>query len=181
MISVIPNYHPIMVHFTIGLIVTAWITLFLNHLLSKKPQWQKESLIVSRWCLWLAAFSSILTVVAGFHAYYTVSHDTPSHQVMTVHRNLGIATFVLIWLTASFSFVLYLNKKRPKFIFSLVLTITTAFVLITGWYGAELVFRYGLGVMSLPKTEVAGHQHTQANAHSVIPKTKSVDKHNHSH
>lgn len=181
MFNINPNYHPIMVHFTIGLTVTAWATLFLSYLFCKSPKWQKESLIVSRWCLLLAALASILTIAAGFQAYYTVAHDVISHKVMTIHRNLGVVTFVLIWITTLFSFVLYMKKKQPRFIFALLLTITTAFVIATGWYGAELVFRYGLGVKSLPKASVVGLQHTQANAHRITQKTKSKDGHNHAH
>ena len=32
----------------------------------------------------------------------------------------------------------------------------------TGWHGGELVYRYGLGVLSLPAAEGEGHDHVHA-------------------
>lgn len=49
----------------------------------------------------------------------------------------------------------------------------------TGWYGAELVFRYGTGVMSLPQSEVVGHQHGE-NEHTPTEKTNKGHE-NHMH
>jgi len=84
--EVIPNYHPMMVHFTIALVVTSFGTLILSYVLQKIQSIKQELFIVSRWCLWLAALVSILTIIAGLHAFYTVEHSAVSHQVMTIHR-----------------------------------------------------------------------------------------------
>ena len=160
--EIIPNYHPILVHFTIALTTTAFGMMILSYIFVFKPTVQKECQIVSRWCIWLAALISILTVAAGFHAYYTVAHDTVSHQVMMTHRNWGIATFVAIWIMALWALRLYLKEKSPRWLFSIALAVTFALVIITGWYGAELVYRYGIGVQQLPKVHVksaVGHQH----------------------
>lgn len=161
--EIIPNYHPIIVHFTIALVVTSLGMLLLGYLFKTKPHLQQECFTVSRWCLWLAALASTLTVMAGFHAYYTVRHDTVSHAVMTVHRNWGITSFIAIWLTAIWSLIRHLKHKAFCWLFALALAITTSLVVITGWYGAELVFRYGLGVKSLPQMETVNHQHTSYN------------------
>ncbi len=174
--TIIPNYHPIFVHFTIALMVTSFGMLLLHYLFKTKPQLRQECLIVSRWCLWLAALVSILTVIAGLHAYYTVAHDAVTHKVMTIHRNWGIVTFVAIWVAAISSFVLYLKQKPPRWLFTGVLAIAVVLVMVTGWYGAELVFRYGTGVMSLPQSEGAGHQHD-----SVNNMVAHVDSGNHEH
>ena len=159
MLEIIPNYHPIFVHFTIALITTSLAMLALSYLLRSKAQLQQECLIVSRWCLWLAALASILTVIAGLHAFYTVGHDAVSHKVMTIHRNWGITTFSAIWLMTAWSFLLYLKKKPVRWLFAIALTVTATLVMITGWYGAELVYHYGTGVKSLPQIEMAGHDH----------------------
>lgn len=67
--EIIPNYHPILVHFTIALTSTSFGTMILSYLFAFKPSIQKECQIVSRWCIWLAAIVSVFTVIAGFHAY----------------------------------------------------------------------------------------------------------------
>lgn len=178
--EIIPNYHPIMVHFTIALMVVSLGMLLLGHIFKIKSGFHKECLVVSRWCLWLAALASILTVIAGFHAYYTVGHDMISHKVMTTHRNWGIATFTVIWLTAIWSFVLYFKEKPPRYLFTVLLTIAVVMVMVTGWYGAELVFRYGIGVKSLPQVESSGHQHT-TDEHSTSSKTTKDNHVDHKH
>lgn len=156
--EIIPNVHPILVHFTIALITTSLGTLILSWLCRGWEKGRCELLIVSRWCLWLGALVSVLTVIAGFQAFYTVGHDAISHQVMTVHRNWGIGSFILIWLVTLWSFVLYLRDKTPCCLFALVLLVATVFVMITGWYGGELVYRYGTGVKSLPQRGMTEQQ-----------------------
>lgn len=159
MALIIPNYHPIIVHFTIALISTSFGTLILARFLTRWKQWQLECLIVSRWCLWLGALASVFTIAAGFHAYFTVGHDGTSHPIMAIHRNWALSTFTLIWLMTIWSWMLWRKAKQPKLLFTLGMIITFGFLLITGWYGAELVFRYGIGVQSLPKHEMVGHHH----------------------
>lgn len=178
--EIIPNYHPIFVHFTIALISTSLAMLVLSYLLRSKHNIQQECLIVSRWCLWLGALASLATIAAGFHAFYTVGHDAVSHKVMTVHRNWGITTFTAIWLMAVWSFALYLKHKPVRWLFAIGLAITTALVMITGWYGAELVYRYGTGVKSLPQVETVGHRHDTSSS-SMIGNSSQSSHDAHAH
>ena len=176
--EIIPNYHPILVHFTIALMGTSFVTYLLGLLLTRCQRWQTEAFIVSRWCLWLAALATIATVIAGFHAYFTVAHDTPSHQVMTVHRNWGIATAIVIWLMAICSLIKCCREKKPGVSFASGLLVAFILVMITGWYGAELVYRYGLGVKSLPTPSAHGSGHKILN--KQVP-ARSHEDSNHAH
>jgi len=169
MIEIIPNYHPMLVHFTIALITTSLGTLVLGWIFTPWKKAQAECFVVSRWCLWLGALASVLTVGAGFHAYYTVGHDAVSHVIMKIHRNWALVTFVLIWLMTIWSSVLFIKHKTPRWFYTLGMIITFGFVMTTGWYGAELVYRYGIGVKSLPQVEDIGHTH--------IPSGKGVADH----
>lgn len=47
--------------------------------------------------------------------------------------------------------------------------ITFFLVMITAWHGAEVVYRYGIGVLSLPKSEGKGHQHSHDNKQKTSP------------
>lgn len=162
--EIIPNYHPLFVHFTIALITTSLVTLILGWIFTPWKTARKECFIVSRWCLWLGALASIITIAAGFQAYATVAHDTVSHRVMNIHRIWGIATFVLIWVMTIWSWVLLIKRRNPKWLFTLGMIIIFGFVVTTGWYGTELVYRYGTGVLSLPKTRSTSPSPIQANA-----------------
>lgn len=156
MIEIIPNWHPLFVHFSIALLLIS----ALFHVLAAaniKPTLASQISVVANWNLWLGAGISLLTIIAGWFAYNSVNHDTPSHVAMTDHRNWGIATAVIFFLLGAWSFSRY--KKSMSITWSITIPVVIASVLLltTGWKGGELVYRYGLGVMSLPKTDDHDH------------------------
>lgn len=158
-IEIIPNWHPIFALFTMsfGFFGFTYITTHLN-IVSRSLVNEFE--IIARWCLWTGALITIITVLAGLNAFNTVNHDEVSHIAMHTHRSWAIPTAVLILLAASWSFWRHLKqKKEPTLIFLVILLFIQLSLLSTAWHGSELVYRYGLGVMSLPKTEGTGHHH----------------------
>jgi uncharacterized membrane protein len=167
MIEIIPNLHPVFVHFTVALVsiaVALFVILFL--LKDRLPanlieQWRT----VARWNLWLGAAISLVTAAAGFYAYNTVAHDGPSHVAMTVHRNWAIATLLLIVAVALWSMLSVRAGKRLGALFVGAMLVVQAVLLSTAWHGGELVYRYGLGVMSLPQATGDGHDHQHADGH----------------
>lgn len=161
--EIIPNWHPIFVHFTVALFSVAVLFLILSYLLAtftQKPNFlASEFEIVGRWNLWLTALITIGTALAGLHAYNTVKHDEVSHAVMTTHRNLAITTAAIILLLATWSLRSYYKHKNFQLTFIIVLLIGQGLLLTTAWYGGELVYRHGTGVMSLPKEKNSNHRH----------------------
>lgn len=169
--AIIPNFHPVLVHFTIALTATALGTALLAWVFKPIAWLHQEGLVVSRWCLWLAAIAAIATVGAGFHAFYTVDHDAISHIVMKVHRNWALVSLAALIVLALISLKRFIKKQAASK--KIVLGLLAAFILVmsTGWYGAELVYRYGIGVMSLPQVHGEGHDHagTGSEASSSMP------------
>lgn len=163
MIEIIPNWHPIFVHFTVALITTSVGFYGLAYITSlfKKAIWPlaNEFEVVARWCLWVGALITIFTVMAGLYAYYTVGHDEISHEAMHEHRNWALPTATAIVLVAGWSIWRSFHQKTVTLIFFLVLIIVEGSLISTAWHGSELVYRYGLGVMSLPKSGGYGHHH----------------------
>lgn len=160
--AIIPNIHPILVHFTIATVSISFIFhllyVFGNTKLNNK--WLDEIGIVARWCLWLAGFFSILTVLAGLHAYYTVLHDEAGHEAMQIHRNSAIISFVLILLTSTLSIVQYRKNLKPTYTLLGLLFLTQLSVLGTGYLGAEVVYRYGIGVIKAQTPDMQlNHNH----------------------
>lgn len=180
MIEIIPNWHPIFVHFTVGLFSTAvgfYILAYGASFIRKLPHiLMIEFEVVARWCLWAAALITILTVLAGLYAYNTVNHDAPSHLAMTNHRNWALPTALMMIVLALWSGLRYRKRKRLTLIFVIATLFVQAMLLATAWRGGELVFRYGLGVMSLPKAEGAGHHHQHD-----MPSMDQHEAHQHNH
>lgn len=86
MIEIIPNWHPILVHFTIGLLAISTALYAAGFALKKV-----SLLITARWNLWLGALITIGTVAAGLYAYNTVAHDGMSPSGDDRSPQVGIA------------------------------------------------------------------------------------------
>jgi uncharacterized membrane protein len=156
--DIIPNWHPIFVHFTVALWSLAVIFHILVPVLPKGVVWQQLS-VVSRWNLWLGTGFGIVTAIAGWFAYNSVVHDAPSHEAMTDHRNWALVTLALFIVLTGWSFWCVRAKRLTGKLFLAGLLIGGVLLASTAWRGAEAVYRYGIGVMSLPQSEVEDHDH----------------------
>lgn len=162
MIEIIPNSHPIFVKFVVTLIV---LTGLLQLALWFIPAAKKQPGLVHGfpWLVGVGVLAVLAALISGFIAYYTVPHDGPSHVVMTNHKYWAIL-LSLVYLAGAalfFSAERLRADLRPRaatfsgaaFIAALLL------VTITASQGAQLVFKHGIGVQSLPEVTGEGHDH----------------------
>ncbi len=168
MLNILPNWHPIFVHFTVALLIVAAAMHVLSHFVSN-INLKNQLAITARWNLWIGIGATLLTVAAGWYAFYTVSHDTPSHLAMTEHRNWAMVTFAVLLGIAAWEYYLHRHGKNKGWLFTGLMVIAASLLLSTAWHGGELVYRYGLGVMSMPKPEGAGHAHDAADGDAHTP------------
>jgi uncharacterized membrane protein len=167
--EIIPNWHPIFVHFTVALFTLA-VGLYLAVFFIKDEDLKSQCFTVARWNLWIGMAITILTLITGWLAYNSVAHDEPSHAAMTDHRNWALVTASVFALLTGWSVFQYRKVKAPSVTLLLSLIVGSALLGSTAWRGGEVVYRYGLGVMSLPKVEAAGgdgHSHG-AEGHAKI-------------
>lgn len=157
---VMTNWHPIFVHFTVALSIAS-LLMFLLGSMRLRRNWIEPLLHAAHFNLWLAALFSIGTVTAGFYAFNTVTHDAQSHLAMLDHRNWAIAAAVVVAGTAIWSLLRWRRSSiSPHLPMFLLLVCMTSLIGITGFKGGELVYQYGLGVLSLPDGEVDdNHRH----------------------
>ncbi len=159
MIEIIPNWHPILVHFTVGLLSLSVVLYVLTRLplpSSLCGEWR----IVAEWLLWLGSVFALATAVTGWLAYNSVDHDDVSHAAMTTHRNWALPTagvFVVLALWSAWRRVARRELSAPLINALFLVALVSGGVLLgsTAWHGAELVYRHGLGVMSLPNSKPA--------------------------
>lgn len=170
MIEILPNWHPIFVHFTVALFSTSFALYLFTYIAPKLNFFAAKTIFeletVARWCLWIAAIITTFTAAAGLYAYYTIAHNETSHAVMTTHRNWGLSTATLIFLAAMWSAWQYCKSKLISTSFILALLIIQSFLLITAWYGGELVYRYGAGVIPVTQNMEQEHNHRPTKEHS---------------
>jgi len=80
-----------------------------------------------------------------------------------------MATFALLLGIAGWEYYLSRHGRGKGWLFTALLVIAAGLLLSTAWHGSELVYRYGLGVMSLPKPEGPGHTHEHGEGHGGMP------------
>jgi len=162
MIEIIPNWHPLFVHFSVSLLGLSVLFFILEKPIHETIMGD-NFLIFARYSLILGVAITFFTVIAGWSAYNSVDHDNQSHLAMTDHRNWALATFGLFVLAAIWLSLSPRLKEGASIIFILYLSVATALLGVTGFKGAELVYHYGLGVKSLPNKNA--HDHTDGHAH----------------
>ncbi|MDH5693176.1 MAG: DUF2231 domain-containing protein [Gammaproteobacteria bacterium] len=159
MIEIIPNWHPMFVHFTVALLMVSFVA-FLIARFGPSYNVRYQARVYARWNLWIGSAITLLTLAAGFYAYNTVDHDTPSHLAMTEHRNWALVT-VLMYFCLTILSIVHSKKDHDESLgFMAILFISVTLLVTTAWHGAELVYRHGLGVISLPQSSGEGHGHS---------------------
>jgi uncharacterized membrane protein len=176
--EIIPNWHPIFVHFTIGLLSISALLYLAGWILKKE-----NLLIAARWNLWIGALVTIGTVLAGFYAYNTVVHDAPSHAAMTDHKNWALITAGTFGLLAVWSLWKHRGAKIVSPVFVGLLLLASSLLAITGYKGGEVVYRYGMGVMRMPEIhDDGGHGSHDHNDQKIEkPENKEHDHSAHPH
>ena len=149
---IIPNWHPIFVNFTVALSSVALLFMLMSRFTPKQElrvQWRHSA----RWTLWLGALFTLFTILSGFHAFSSVTIDQDSYQAALLHRNWALVGASLFFLMVFWSISCCRRGRIAGYGFLVAMLLLVVVVNVTAWLGAELVFRHGLGVMSLPGTE----------------------------
>src|SRR5437870_1496793 len=132
MIEIIPNWHPIFVHFTVGLVTAAFgfsvLSYLSKHLKIMHGSVASELEFAVLWCLWAAAVVTIFTIAAGLYAYNTVQHDEAGHLAMIAHRYWALSTATLLWVITFWSLWRYYKHKKLTIIFLVSLFVVQLFL-----------------------------------------------------
>lgn len=177
--DVLPNWHPIFVHFTIALFGISTLLFFLARA-SRSPDRSRFLTRAAHLNLLLGAVSTFGTVGAGLYAYYTVAHDGPSHRAMTEHRNWALAAAAIWWLLTIWS-LRAVRDGVARSLFLAAMLVGAGVLSIAGFKGGEAVYRYGLGVLALPVVEGDGghgsHSHGEEMDHGAAGNKNSTSEH----
>lgn len=148
MIEIIPNLHPFIVHFSIAPLSISTI-LLLSIYIPIFSKVRNEVLATAKWCLYIGGVSTLFAVVSGLQAFGSVEHDAAGHIAMSLHRNSALLTFLLYLIAVIIFFRTQIGKV--KYWFVIYLLIANSSLLVTGYLGAENVYRHGLGVKRVPE------------------------------
>lgn len=163
--EIIPNPHPLFVHFPIALIsLSAFFHVVA--LATRRKRCAIHCATVAHTTLWLGALAALPTAIFGGLAFNSVNHDEAGHAAMLIHRAWALATVAMLAVLASWDVWRSKVDTPPTVWFTAAVIGAWGMIATTAWYGGELVYRHGLGVISLPIAE-AGHEH--GHAHDAMP------------
>lgn len=148
-----PNAHPMIVHFPIAIIIVAILFDFLS-LLIRKQTWLRMS---AHALYFLGAIAALVTFFSGRQAADSVIIPTESYPVISEHADLALYTVVFFWIYILLRLILVWKKYDLKFLlgwFFFSLALVGSFILFkTAEHGAELVYKYGLGVQAVQQVQ----------------------------
>ena len=165
MIEIIPNIHPFLVHFSIALTIVCFILLNLGYGFSflKLDRISKKCFDSAEMILYMLGIFIILTIFAGFYAFYTVIFNNMiAHKAMVLHRNIALIFTFSIFIFIIWAVILSRKKKFPSAFFMMGFIIPVCLALFTGYLGAELVYRHSIGVIKnveVLQNHSNNHQH----------------------
>ena len=140
------QYHRVIVHFPIAFL-SVYFLFEIAGLISNKEYIQKTSAIL----LGVGILFSLLAVLTGNQAY-EIYKNNPQIQnaVSSINEHEQYATISLFYFTALFFLKIYLIIKKNSSTILILLIIFLGFVgailiFLTGHYGGELVYKFGLG------------------------------------
>ncbi|MEQ6884825.1 DUF2231 domain-containing protein [Salicola sp. Rm-C-2C1-2] len=148
MIEIVPNWHPIWVHFPIALFSMATAFFLLGLVLPDRVG--ERVTAAARWNLAVGAVLLIPTLVTGYLAYNSVAHDGAGHQAMERHMTAAWVVAALFVVAVVLAWLDRFRARGAGLVLTVVLLIGTGAVAVTGYLGAENVYRHGLGVERLP-------------------------------
>lgn len=165
MIEVIPNWHPLFVHFPIALISLTAFFHVAAILLRNQSRFATHCALLAHSTLWLGALAAYPTVVFGWLASNSVDHDAAGHAAMMRHRSWALATLLTLTVLAGFDAWRHKVDASPAWQFAVSVVLAWALVASTAWRGAELVYRHGLGVLAVPAQAESGRHEDEPHVH----------------
>jgi uncharacterized membrane protein len=159
-----PNLHPVVVHFPVVFWVTAnaiWIVAAARR---NDELWR-----AGLWLHTAGLVGAVFAVALGFVATAQTGHDSPGHDLVHTHRDIMLAATALSSLVVGIGWWRRGGTAGWRWALVVASLLQLGVTIVGADRGAELVFRYGVGVAneSPPETEDEHHHDSQPNPEPV--------------
>ncbi len=156
MMEIIPNWHPVWVHFTIGLLITG--TVFYTLSWTGSGTWTQQALNAARWCLIAGALFAVIAFLTGWLAAGNVLHDKAGYANLLEHRDSAlIAAAIFIVAIVCLGIQWRAAEKKASIPMLVLLLAGSTALAVTGFNGGAIVYEHGIGVSRLPDPDTDDH------------------------
>jgi uncharacterized membrane protein len=150
-VTLIPGWHPMVVHFPLALVTTA-VALLLAARLLRQERLAATLATVGTWNLCLGALAALFAIGTGMAAAMHLEVSPAAHHAISLHVRWAMFTTLGLVLLAVWRGAGTAQESRPSWIFMIVLLGAFAALVVTGYRGGQNVYRFGVGVLMSPDT-----------------------------
>ncbi|MFC7694645.1 DUF2231 domain-containing protein [Paeniroseomonas aquatica] len=159
-IEIVPNWHPLVVHFAIALLLAATALFVVGTVVGLRSPRGTTLTVVARWNLGMGTLAALVALLTGWQAYNTVAHDDLGHANMVRHMYWAVGTATVFLAAAAGAWLDRCRTAGAGTVLLALLLLGAGALTVTGWLGGENVYRHGLGVMRMPNMAMPGDQVT---------------------
>ncbi|HEY0748605.1 MAG TPA: DUF2231 domain-containing protein [Steroidobacteraceae bacterium] len=154
--SPLPGWHPAIVHFPLALILIAAPLLLAARLL-RSERLASSAAIVGTWNLCLGTAAAILALATGLAAVLDLDVGAPAREAISMHMKWAMFTTLVLVLLAVWRGAGTAQQSRPSWPFLIVLLAASSALVMTGYRGAQNVYKFGVGVQPIAVRPQAPH------------------------
>lgn len=165
-----PNIHPMLVHFPIAILSIAILFDFVSFFFDRDNTWWTQK--ATAFLYGIGAVAAIIVYYTGTVAADSVMLPAKAQSVLSEHANMAWYTiwFYGIYAVARIAAVSMVGQHYQRQIhigFFLVSLVGMFLLYETGDHGAEMVFKYGVGVQAAEVENPVEHQHEEGENSAV--------------
>jgi uncharacterized membrane protein len=147
-VSLLPSWHPLVVHFPLALIFTATALLLAARLLRGEAA-AATAAVVGTWNLCIGAIAALFALGTGLAAVLDLKVGAAAHQAIGLHMRWAMLTTLMLLMLAVWRAAGTAQRSRPSWVFLTVLLAATAALGMTGYRGGRNVYEFGVGVKKI--------------------------------
>ncbi|MDD4890576.1 MAG: DUF2231 domain-containing protein [Phycisphaerae bacterium] len=134
--------HPVLVHFTVGLLATGVLTALVGAVF-RLPR----VLFAGQCMIWIGAGFGVAAVVGGYLAEDRIATDAAIRDLIETHETLAwISLSIFAAVAAGWLLVVRMEMKRLSVWLHALGVVGLGFLLATGYYGGDMVYEHGAAV-----------------------------------
>jgi uncharacterized membrane protein len=144
-VTLVPGWHPMVVHFPIALTLSAGAALIAAKLVRRESLAEMLA-TVGTWNLCAGAVAALVALATGLAGVLDLQVGDAARAAIATHVKWAMFTSVVLLLVAVWRGAGSAPRSRPSWLFVIVLGAVCVALSFTGYFGGENVYRHGVGV-----------------------------------